>query len=220
MEKLTFYREFESAITPQKGSEGAAGLDIFIPSPTTASDEVFDFMKNKCLASTDDVVAKKSIEMRFDSFKSMDPEKAFWEAVVLYNIYCFKQKKRYVHSSLDNNFRQYRLELNHGEKITIPTGLSASIPHGYALDFLNKSGIASKAGLQIGAELIDEDYKGIMHMNVACNSSESAYLTCGMKLVQAILIKTYYDEVEVECVRGKINETSERGDGGFGSTGA
>lgn len=215
-EKLTFYKEFPSAVEPNRGTSLSAGADIFVPKPTTVDKVAIDFMRNKCIESVKDADEEiRAINNRFDSYEQMDPEVGFLHAVIHYNTKVFGHTFKLAFPNTMSNY----IQLAPGEGITIPTGLSASIPHNYALDFKNKSGIASKQDLLVGACLIDEDYKGIMHMNLHNVGTANRSIKCGQKLVQACLIRTWWEEVEVETREGHIEETSERGDGGFGSTG-
>ena len=87
------------------------------------------------------------------------------------------------------------------------------------LQVCNKSGIASKKGLIVGACIIDSDYQGEMHLNLWNVSNKAVVLDAGTKLVQMILVPILLpllqEVVEEELF---VNET-ERGTGGFGSTG-
>lgn len=108
-----------------------------------------------------------------------------------------------------------------GEQVNIPAGIKVKIPKGYALIAMNKSGRAIQ-GLQVGACVIDEDYQGEIHLNVHnITADQKIWVKPGEKLLQMLLIPVLYAEVE-ECdsldnMYGL--ETSERGEGGFGSTG-
>ena len=81
-----------------------------------------------------------------------------------------------------------------GDAINIPSGIKVKVPHGYALVFMNKSGVAVKKGLQIGACVVDEDYQGEV-------------------------IPVDYAGVDVVPEEDLFEEETERGEGGFGSTG-
>lgn len=214
-QNLSFYLEFEGAIAPYRGSIGAAGIDFFIPKPTTTEDYCFEFMRNKCLENAANDNEKTVINLRFDDFIKMSPETGFWNAVLLYNKILFKHTLKDPMPSMNAD----GITLAVGESITIPSGVSASIPHNYCIQFVNKSGVATKNDLIVGACLIDEDYKGIMHYNLHNVGNSSRHLACGQKIVQGVMHHTYWDRLEVHAIRGHINETSERGDGGFGSTG-
>tara|TARA_R110002126_G_scaffold1823_1_gene10868 strand:+ start:356 stop:787 length:432 start_codon:yes stop_codon:yes gene_type:complete len=106
-----------------------------------------------------------------------------------------------------------------GESIMIPSGIKVDIPNGTMLQVCNKSGIASKKGLLVGACIVDSDYQGEMHLNLWNVSNKSVTLASGTKLVQMILVPILLPELE-EVLEGDlfVGET-ERGTGGFGSTG-
>lgn len=109
--------------------------------------------------------------------------------------------------------------LHPGESITIPAGIVVRVPQGKALVFFNKSGVASKKRLQVGACVIDEDYQGEVHINLHNVGLATVYLQRNEKIVQGLLLNVSYDEVK-ECSSKTelFPETSERGTGGFGST--
>lgn len=103
-----------------------------------------------------------------------------------------------------------------GGAINIPTGILVEIPKGFALIAFNKSGVAIKKGLQVGACVIDEDYQGEPHIHLFNVSTEPVAIQNGEKLVQFILIPVSYEGIEVV---DKLNrEVSERGTGMAGST--
>jgi dUTPase len=84
---------------------------------------------------------------------------------------------------------------------------------------MNKSGVASKKGLIKGAELIDADYSGELHLHLINVGDEVILLSPGEKIIQVMLVKTaYLDPVEVQETE-LWNQPTERGPNGFGSTG-
>lgn len=115
-----------------------------------------------------------------------------------------------------------KVELSRGHSISIPSGLKVKVPEGYTLVMFNKSGVALKKGLQVGACVIDEDYQGEVHLHVTNTGTPIAKLLPGDKLVQGLLIPVSYAEMqEVGSAKEMYGgEITERGTGGFGSTGA
>jgi len=100
--------------------------------------------------------------------------------------------------------------------ILVPLGIKLEMPAGYALVFLEKSGIATKKKLTVGAKVVDSDYRNIPHAHLINNSDETVTFTAGDKVVQGIITPVWLgDALKVESV----NENTERGLGGFGSTG-
>ena len=107
--------------------------------------------------------------------------------------------------------------LGPGEDALIPSGIKAQVSPGYALIAFNKSGVATKSKLTKGAEVVDEDYQGEIHIHVFNSGKSTTLINPGQKLIQFILIKMNYEDIEV--VESLDNVESERGEGGFGSTG-
>jgi dUTP pyrophosphatase len=103
--------------------------------------------------------------------------------------------------------------------IMVPTGLKFNIPHGYALIFYNKSGIAAKKNLILGACVIDSDYQGEVVVNLHNIGEHPVTLSAGDPISQ-LLIKQVIkmNLVEEEDPSKLYTETTQRGEGGFGST--
>lgn len=117
-----------------------------------------------------------------------------------------------------NNGEEYVLYPQ--ERVLIPSGLHFNIPEGHALFVHNKSGVASKLGLDRLAEVIDEGYMGEVHVNIVNTGTEAVKLKGGMKIVQLVLLPVNYAKpVEVPMTSLYADKQSDRGDGGFGSTG-
>ena len=114
-----------------------------------------------------------------------------------------------------NDFEQITLE--RGQDALIPSGIRCQIPKNHALLAVAKSGVATKKKLGVGACLVDEDYTGEIHLHVYNWSNTDATISAGEKLVQFILTPVVYADVEI--VENIDFEATERGEGGFGSTG-
>jgi dUTP pyrophosphatase len=112
---------------------------------------------------------------------------------------------------------QDKISLSQGESTLIPSGVKAQVPEGYALIAFNKSGVATKQGLSVGACVVDEDYEGEIHLHMINTSQQTQEILPGQKLVQFILVPVNYQNVEQ--VDSFPERHSERGAGGFGSTG-
>ena len=110
-----------------------------------------------------------------------------------------------------------------GDSVLIPSGIKANVPKGHALIAMNKSGIAVKKSLMVGACVIDEDYTGEIHIDLKNVSRSSMIVKAGDKITQLLCVPVNYVNIEEttseeECFGDKL-EVSERGAGGFGSTG-
>ena len=86
------------------------------------------------------------------------------------------------------------------------------------LEIKNKSGIASKRQLLVGACVVDCGYDGEVFVNLHNIGHETQVIRPGDKIAQAVLMPISYCEVE-EVLQDSLNYSSTRGDGGFGSTG-
>ncbi len=106
-------------------------------------------------------------------------------------------------------------------QILIPSGIKVDIlDKNTYLDFENKSGIATKKSLIVGAQVVDAIYQGEVHINVHNVSNVPQVITFGQKLAQAIH-KEYRNTEWEEITNDEYDniEVSNRGAGGFGSTG-
>ena len=97
----------------------------------------------------------------------------------------------------------------------IPLDLKVQLPRGMDLVVHNKSGRATKNKLVKGAEVIDNDYRGIIHVHLFNIGKETVRIEKGEKIAQGIVRKVEFPPIS----EGKVNEGSSRGTGGFGSSG-
>jgi dUTP pyrophosphatase len=106
-----------------------------------------------------------------------------------------------------------------GESCFIASGIKVSLPTGHVLIAFNKSGIAVKKNLHVGACVVDEDYQGELHLNLTNTGNQPQIIERGDKITQFVLLPVNYaTPVEVEP-KNLYTKKSKRGDGGFGSTG-
>lgn len=97
----------------------------------------------------------------------------------------------------------------------VPTGISMSIPVGYYGRVAPRSGLSCK-GFDVGAGVIDAGYRGEIKVLMINNSGEDKVFHQGDKFAQLILTKIMDKPILEEVEELSI---SERGAGGFGSTG-
>jgi dUTP diphosphatase len=105
-----------------------------------------------------------------------------------------------------------------GERAMIPTGLAVAIPKGHAGLVLPRSGLASKRGLTLSNSpgLIDAGYRGEVTIAVVnLDPMETVEITRGDRIAQLLVVPF----AEVEPVEVDELPPSERGEGGFGSSG-
>ena len=101
--------------------------------------------------------------------------------------------------------------------ILVGTGIAAAIPEGYFGGLYARSGLASKFGLRPAncVGVIDADYRGEIKVAVHNDGNEEQVVEKGQKIAQ--LIVQPYPETKI-VITDELPET-QRGDGGFGSTG-
>ena len=111
-----------------------------------------------------------------------------------------------------------RVELAPGARALVPTGLAVAIPDGYAGYVQPRSGLAAKHGISIvnTPGLVDSGYRGELLVNlVNHDEAESFVVEPGMRIAQLVILPV----PPVELVEVDELPESERGTGGFGSSG-
>jgi len=103
--------------------------------------------------------------------------------------------------------------------VLIPSGIKASVPDGYALVAMNKSGVATKHGLIVGACVVDSDYQGEIHIHLINTTDREVGITPGQKVVQFLLLPVEHCGIDVVSIDELYSSQTSRGAGGFGSTG-
>lgn len=112
------------------------------------------------------------------------------------------------------------VEVKPGGSVLIPSGIHVKIPKGWALIAFNKSGIAVNKKLAVGACVVDSDYQGEIHIHLFNHDTTTTYtIGGGTKIVQFILMPIALSNIEYTPIEELYPSESERGTGGFGSTG-
>lgn len=103
------------------------------------------------------------------------------------------------------------------ERAAIPTGLSIALPDGYEAQVRPRSGLALKRGLTMlnAPGTIDSDYRGEIKCIVVNLSNESQTIEPGERIAQMVIAR--YEQIQWQPV--DTLTATERGAGGFGSTG-
>ena len=141
-------------------------------------------------------------ELRVLSFKRLDP-KAVLPA---------------RGSSLAAGLDIYAIEeltIQPGERVLARTGLAVAIPEGFYGRLAPRSGLATKQGLDTLAGVIDADYRGEIRCLLYNTGSEAIHLPAQSKICQLILEKI----ITPTAVWADEISNTDRGSGGFGSTG-
>jgi dUTP pyrophosphatase len=105
-----------------------------------------------------------------------------------------------------------------GASCLVPTGLKVMVPKNHMLEIKNKSGVAHKQKLIVGACVVDPGYTGEVYVNLHNIGGSTKVIQPGYKIAQAILIPVVTCAVEESDEDPSLLNT-ERSDGGFGSTG-
>lgn len=103
------------------------------------------------------------------------------------------------------------------DRILVPTGLFIELPIGYEAQIRPRSGLAYKRGLSLPNTpgTIDSDYRGELKVIMINLSKEPQTIVHGERIAQMVIAK--HERADWELVESL--EDSERGAGGFGSTG-
>ena len=110
-----------------------------------------------------------------------------------------------------------KIEIEPQERKLIRTGLCLEIPKGYEVQIRPRSGLALKNGITVlnSPGTIDADYRGELRVILINHSADRFLITNEMRIAQMVVAQfSRVDLFEVE----DLSET-DRGEGGFGSTG-
>lgn len=108
------------------------------------------------------------------------------------------------------------VELKPGDIRTVPSGIAVELPEGYVGFVFARSGLATRHGIALanGVGVVDSDYRGEIRIGLVNLSGEPYTVNPGDRIAQLVIMP-----VAAACfVRENIGET-DRGSGGFGSTG-
>jgi dUTP pyrophosphatase len=114
-----------------------------------------------------------------------------------------------------------RVVLAPGERAVLRTGIAMAVPVGYAGLVLPRSGLATQFGISLvnTPGLIDPGYRGELMVPLINHDREETFeVVIGMRIAQLVLVEA----AEAQFVNVEILEESadDRGEGGFGSSGA
>jgi dUTP pyrophosphatase len=104
-----------------------------------------------------------------------------------------------------------------GERHAVPTGFAMAVPAGHEVQIRPRSGLALRHGVTIANApgTIDSDYRGEVRI-ILINLGESPFtISRGMRIAQMVVAPV----IQASPVRVDRLDATDRGDGGFGSTG-
>ena len=191
--------------TPEKHGN-AAGWDFFIPNDLT----IFDFTKNLdvyindymnislgefgYIVPLDFEVKINDIYKLFNIVIQPNNTNKYTLKIVekvndFYEIYSYLNKDYSLSTDILESLMLTpinKIVMYPGSKILIPSGIHVKLPANIFLNAENKSGIASKRGLIKLASLIDSDYQGEIHINLANITKENINISLGEKIIQFV----------------------------------
>jgi len=100
-------------------------------------------------------------------------------------------------------------------KVLAKTDIQVKVPHGTYGRVAPRSGLAWKNHIDIGAGVVDEDYRGNVGVVMFNHSEVEFNIKAGDRIAQLVCEKISYPEIQI---LESLDETA-RGEGGFGSTG-
>jgi len=123
-----------------------------------------------------------------------------------------------IHANLGAADRVDGIELAPGARALVPTGLKIAVPAGYEMQIRPRSGLALKSGITVlnSPGTIDSDYRGAVGV-ILFNTSDTPFqIGHGSRIAQMVLAPVS------RCEWRAVTDisSSDRGSGGFGSTGS
>lgn len=109
------------------------------------------------------------------------------------------------------------LTIEPGKIVMVPTSLAIALPEGYEAQIRSRSGLAAKNGIfALNAPgTIDSDYRGEIKVILSNFGEKPFEIQRGDRIAQMVIAR--YEKAEFELIEEL--PSSERGEGGFGSTG-
>ena len=108
-----------------------------------------------------------------------------------------------------------------GTSVILGTGLKFGVPHGYMLEVKNRSSVAAKLNLVVGACVIDSGYDGEVFINVHNIGRDTRVIQDGDKIAQLVMMPVVHFQPQ-ENTEGTLYDypktISNRGTGALGST--
>ncbi len=113
--------------------------------------------------------------------------------------------------------------LNPGDSKVLSTGLKFGVPHGYMLEVKNRSSVAAKRSLIVGACVVDSGYDGEVFINLHNVGNTLQVLSTGDKIAQLVMTPVVHFRPQLASEDVLYTDPitiSDRGNGALGSTGA
>ena len=218
--EVTKFLKSRNVKAPSRGYPTDAGIDFFVPVFNTKF--IADFKEKNPLLFEDEccgcglmyatgTVASSTLTLAGSggsiSYDMNADEKTFFK---------FDEEKAIPYFNLPPHSR-----------VNIPSGIHLRMAkEGRALIAFNKSGIATKHGLDIGACVVDYTYQGEIHLSLINTSTKMVRIYQDMKIVQFVETPVFTNDIEVTEMDASdedlkafyLGMVEDRKDGGFGST--
>ncbi|WP_350335795.1 dUTP diphosphatase [Coralliovum pocilloporae] len=99
----------------------------------------------------------------------------------------------------------------------VPTGLTMALPEGFEAQVRPRSGLAAKHGVTVlnAPGTIDSDYRGEVKVLLVNLGAEAFEIRRGDRIAQMVIAET----IQAHCIEVNALDETDRGAGGFGSTG-
>lgn len=109
------------------------------------------------------------------------------------------------------------VEIRPFERLLVNTGIRVSVPMGYEAQVRPRSGLSSKKGLTLvnAVGTVDSDYTGLVYASMINLSNEPQIIEAGDRIAQLVIAPV----VQANFIQVDNLDKTERGVGGFGSTG-
>lgn len=109
------------------------------------------------------------------------------------------------------------ITLQPGDSTIVPTGLKIALPPGYEAQVRPRSGLAAKNGVTVlnSPGTVDSDYRGEVGVILINHGREAFTIERGMRIAQMVIGQV----IQIDWQETDDLNVTERGGGGFGSTG-
>jgi dUTP pyrophosphatase len=109
------------------------------------------------------------------------------------------------------------MTLSPGQRVIVPTGISVALPEGYEAQVRPRSGLASKHGITVlnAPGTIDADYRGEVQVLLINLGQAPVAVERGMRIAQMVVARV----ARARLTAAASLDITQRGSGGFGSTG-
>jgi dUTP pyrophosphatase len=113
-------------------------------------------------------------------------------------------------------YAPHKYHIRPHQDMLIPLRWRCEFPNGYVMKFWNKSGVCTKKKLIVGASVVDAGYRGIVHCHLINTSDQVVQIDQGQKIAQFIMSQCWHGQ---PTQVSEIDMDTDRGEGGFGSSG-